>query len=232
MGDGAGEMADADALVEGDGAEPHRPLLLALVQHLPEADVMAAVGALARGLFEREVFAAAEIEQRAHGRVGIGAVEQHAARNFNRRSERHGIGGKPFGRVHRAQDFLFVADQAGIDRVARNVLRGACHHRQRCQPLLVLVVRPERRQHEIGEHGVNERDREHGEQHALQLRVLAGRGMRIGGMVGHGANLARRTRLGRLRLRGRSATASSRGSRRLRLLPPSRTSACPWKSSS
>src|SRR6185437_4419833 len=37
MGDGAGEMTDADALVEGDGAEPDRPLLLALVEHLPEA---------------------------------------------------------------------------------------------------------------------------------------------------------------------------------------------------
>ena len=41
MGHRAGIMAEADALVEGGGAEPNRPLLLALVQHPPQADMAA-----------------------------------------------------------------------------------------------------------------------------------------------------------------------------------------------
>src|SRR5579883_2678122 len=59
MGDGAGEMADADALVEGVGAEPDGAVLLALVQHFPEADMMAAVGAFARRLLECQILAPA-----------------------------------------------------------------------------------------------------------------------------------------------------------------------------
>src|SRR6185437_841837 len=84
MGDGAGEMADADALVEGDGAEPHRPLLLALVEHLPEPHMVAAVGAFASRLLEGEILTTVEIEQGAYGRIVIGAVEQHGACDFNR----------------------------------------------------------------------------------------------------------------------------------------------------
>src|SRR5579871_2980817 len=64
MGDGAGEMADADALVEGNRAEPHRAVFLTLVQHLPEPHMMTAIGALAGRLFKSKVLAAAEVEDR------------------------------------------------------------------------------------------------------------------------------------------------------------------------
>jgi len=95
MGNGAGVVADADAAVVGDGAEPDRPLFLALVEHLPEPHMVAVIGALAVGLFEGEVFVAAEIEQVADRRVTIGPVEQHAADDPRSRIEGHGIGGIP-----------------------------------------------------------------------------------------------------------------------------------------
>ncbi len=192
VGDGPGIMADADAAVEGHGAEPDRPLFLAVVQHLPEPHMMAVIGALAVRLFEREILAAVEIEQRADRRVAVGPVQQHAADDLDRGSQRHGIGGKPAGGRHRAQHVLVVADQADIDRIAGNALRGARHHRQIGEALLVLVMRPQRRQREIGEHGIGEHDRERGQQEALQPRAI-GQGLRfdIVVKVSHGDTLIR-----------------------------------------
>ena len=186
MGDGAGEVADADALVEGDGAEPHRPLLIAAVEHFPEADVMTAIRALAGGLLESEILAAAEIEQRADRRVPVGAVEQHAAGDLDRGFQGDGIGGKPARRVHRAKHFLLVADQPDIDGVAGNALRGARHHRQVGEALLVLVVRPQRRQQQIGDGGVDRDDRKQRQQHALEAGVMMGAELRFVVVGGHG----------------------------------------------
>src|SRR6266446_8996832 len=55
MRDGAGISADADAFVERRIAKPHRALFLALVQHLPEAHMIAMIGAVAIRLFECEI---------------------------------------------------------------------------------------------------------------------------------------------------------------------------------
>ena len=134
VGDGAGIVADADAAIEGRVAKPDRALLLALVQHLPEPHMMAAIGTVAYRLFEGEVLAPAEIEQRADGRVVIGAIEQHAADDLDGRSQRHGIGGIPAGGLHGAEHVEPVADQPDIDRIAGNALRGPRHHRQVARP--------------------------------------------------------------------------------------------------
>src|SRR5260370_5862336 len=72
MGDGAGIVADADASIEGRIAEPDRPLFLALIQHLPEPDMMAALGAVAIGLFERQILVATEIMKAADGCSTVG----------------------------------------------------------------------------------------------------------------------------------------------------------------
>src|SRR4051795_1186748 len=83
VGDGAGIAADTDASIVFYGAEPDRPLFLALVQDLPEAYMMAVIGAVAVRFLECEILAPVEIEQRADRRVAIGAIQQHAAGNLD-----------------------------------------------------------------------------------------------------------------------------------------------------
>src|SRR5258708_4249165 len=73
MRDGAGVSADADAAIERRIAEPDGTLFLALVQHLPEAHMVARICPVADGLFEREILAPVEIKQGAHRRFAIGA---------------------------------------------------------------------------------------------------------------------------------------------------------------
>ncbi len=62
--------------------------------------------------------------------------------------------------MHGADDVALVADQPDIDGIAGNALRGARHHVEAGEALLVLVMGPQRRQHDIGEQDV----RRHGEQ--------------------------------------------------------------------
>jgi hypothetical protein len=112
------------------------------------------------------------IEQVRHRCVLVGAIEQHAADDLDRRAQRHGIGGIPAGRVHGANNVALIADQRDVDGIARNALRGARHHRQFRQSALVLIMRPERGQHDIGKRGVAEQDREHDQQHALEPRMM------------------------------------------------------------
>src|SRR3954452_17832328 len=83
VGDSAGIAADPYAAIIGYGAEPDRPLLLALVQHLPEAHVMAVVGAIADRFLECEILASVEIKQRAHRRLAIRPIQKHAAGNLD-----------------------------------------------------------------------------------------------------------------------------------------------------
>src|SRR5882672_5361439 len=84
VGDGSGVFADANAAIEGRVAEPYRPPFLALVQHLPEADMIAMIGALADRFFERQIFAPAEVIKVADWRILVLAVEQYAADDFDR----------------------------------------------------------------------------------------------------------------------------------------------------
>ncbi len=158
MGDRAGIVADADAAIEGRRAEPDRPLFLALIQHLPVSDVVAAIGAAANRLFERKILAAAKIIEIADRRVFVGTIEQHTADNLDRRFQRDRIGWKPARRVHRADDVLFVADQPDIHGIAGNALPGAGHHRQAGEAFLVLVMGPKRWQDQVGENDVGEQE--------------------------------------------------------------------------
>src|SRR5262249_18705091 len=104
MGDGPGVVADADAAVHRRRTQPHRALLLAFIQHLPEADVVAAVGAGADRFLESEILAPAEIIEIAHRRVLVGTVEQHAADDLDRGFQRDRISRIPAGYMHRAEN--------------------------------------------------------------------------------------------------------------------------------
>ena len=75
--------------------------------------------------------------------------------------------------MHGAENILFIADQADIDRVAGNTLRGQRHHRQRRETLLVFVMGPERRQHQIGGEGICDDREQREQQKALQSRMIA-----------------------------------------------------------
>ena len=50
----------------------------------------------------------------------------------------------------------FGADQSDIDRITRNALGRAGHHRMSRQPLLMLVVSPGERQGDIGDDPVSD----------------------------------------------------------------------------
>src|SRR4051812_39537101 len=97
MGDRSGIGTDADTAVEGGVAEPDRPVFLALVQHLPESDMVTMVGAVADRLLESKILATAKVEQGADRRVPIRAIQQHAADDLDGRAPCHGIGRIPAG---------------------------------------------------------------------------------------------------------------------------------------
>jgi clan AA aspartic protease (TIGR02281 family) len=160
MRDRAGIVADADAAIEGGVAEPHRAILGAFVENLPEADMMTMVGAAADRLLKSEILMPAEIIKFADRRGPVRAIQQYAADDFDRRFECHGIGRIPARRLHRAQNVLVVADQADIDRVAGNALRRSCHHRQARQALLVLVMGPEGREQKVGHEAIADHDQQ------------------------------------------------------------------------
>ena len=117
---------------------------------LPEAHMVAAVGALADRLLEGKVLAAPLVEERADRRVAVGPVEDDAAGDLDAGLERHGVGGIPAGGGKRADRLLLGPDQPDIQRIAGNSVGGDGHHRPAAQPRLVLVMRPEARQHQIG----------------------------------------------------------------------------------
>lgn len=58
--------------------------------------------------------------------------------------------------MHGAQNVGLGADQSDIDRITRNALGRASHHRMSRQPLLMLVVSPGERQGDIGDDPVSD----------------------------------------------------------------------------
>src|SRR5882672_10715895 len=60
--------------------------------------------------------------------------------------------------MHGADHVALVADQAEVDRIAGNALTGERHHRKFGEPLLVLVMSPQRRQDDIGEQPIGAQD--------------------------------------------------------------------------
>ena len=66
------------------------------------------------------------------------------------------------------QHILLIPNHPDIDRIAGNALRGAGHHRQFGKALLVLVVRPQRRQCEIGQQDIDSDGGKREQQRAAQ----------------------------------------------------------------
>jgi hypothetical protein len=97
MGDLAGEAADARVPVEGGIADPQRAAGRVGALVAPEPDMVAAIGAAPHLLLESQVLLAAEDVERADGRVGIGAVQDHALGDLEAAGERDRIGRVPAG---------------------------------------------------------------------------------------------------------------------------------------
>jgi hypothetical protein len=78
MGYLARVMTDAEAVVENGRAEPDREAVLAGVERLPEADVVARPRASAGRLLEGQILTSVLVEQGADRRIEIGSIEQDA----------------------------------------------------------------------------------------------------------------------------------------------------------
>ncbi len=157
MRDLPGVAAHADTYVEGDGAEPDRAPLGPLLEHVPEADMMALVGTAADRLLEGKVLAAALVEEIGDGRIGIGAVEQDALGDARARLQCDGVGRLPARTLERGHDLVLVADKRDIEGIARDALRGVGGHRPAGEARLVLVVGPERGQDDVGQQRIGRR---------------------------------------------------------------------------
>ena len=72
--------------------------------------------------------------------------------------QRDRIGRKPPRVVHRAHHILARSDKPDIERVARNALRGARHHRRRREFRLMLVMAPGQRQDHVSKRHINSDD--------------------------------------------------------------------------
>lgn len=150
MGDGTGVVAQADAAVEAGSAQPERAAVVADGICLPEADVVAPVGAVADGLFESEVLGAAFKQQAADRRIGIGSGEQDALADVDRCPERDGVGRVSAGHGKSVDHLLLGADKSDIDRVAGNALRRMRHHLEALRAEAVLPPGPEFRRGKVG----------------------------------------------------------------------------------
>ena len=147
MRDLAGVVADAGAAIEGRRPEPDRAPGLAALQRLPEAHVVAAVGAVPDRLLEGKVLLASVVEERADRRVAIRAGRRARCRRSRCWSSAslRSAGYQPAAASARIAS-SFAADQPDIHRIAGNAVGGHRHHRPAGQPRLVLVVRPDARQ--------------------------------------------------------------------------------------
>ena len=155
-----GGVAEAGTLIEARAADPHRPIVVGAQLGAPEADVVALSRVRAHFLFECEVLRATEQEEVAHRGLEIGMVEDDAAGDREAAPQRDRVGGLPAGGGKGALDRGLATDQRYVQRIARQPvgpLRHLGHARHRRQ---MLVVAPEARQEEVGEHEVAaDRDR-------------------------------------------------------------------------
>ena len=117
----------ADAAVEARRAEPERRAIGG-VGHLPDPDVMAAVGAFADRLFESEILLAAVKQQGADRRVGIGPIEDHAFADLQAGAPGDRVGRMPARDGESMDELDLGADEADIDRIAGYAVdRGGDH---------------------------------------------------------------------------------------------------------
>ena len=131
-------------------------------------------------------------------RFAIGPVKQNAADNFDARSQRDRIGRIPRGGIHGAENIVSRSDHADIDRIAGNAVRRARYHGEIGKRLLMLVVPPRQRQHDVGQQEIEADDRSRG-------RDDKGSPFDVMGAQLHGWRLfSSRTRLRHLRLSSRT----------------------------
>ena len=118
VGDLSGVMADAESVVEHGRAEPDRQAVIASVERLPEAHVVAGPRAFAVGLLEGQILLAVLVEEGTDRRVQVGPIEQHAADDPHARTQRDRVGGSPPSRVHGAEHVILGALESNINRIA------------------------------------------------------------------------------------------------------------------
>src|SRR5215212_9420963 len=123
MGDLSGISAKSDIAVECCRAEPDVATLGAALQHFPEADMMAMGSARSDRLFECNVLFSILVVQVADRRSLIGSAEDDTLGNLKIALEGKWIGAGPSCRAHRANDFVEIANQSDIQRVARHSCR-------------------------------------------------------------------------------------------------------------
>ena len=149
VGDLAGGVAQADAPVERHGPDPEGHAAPTQVVRLPEPDVVAVAGALARRLLEGEVLLAAEDEEGADRGVGVGPVHQDAAGDPEAAPQGHRVGGVPARVEHGPDQVVLGADQADVERVAGDALGGEGRLGGVFEGRVVLVVPPEGREDQV-----------------------------------------------------------------------------------
>ncbi len=123
---------------------------------------MAARGASAGRLLERQILLAAVEKERVDRRAVIRPAERHAADDLQRRGQSDWVGRRPAGRSHRADHVLLRPFESDVDDVARNALGGDRSRAEICEAGLMLVMAPGERRQEVGEDGIGREDRDGG----------------------------------------------------------------------
>ena len=149
MSDLAGRVAQPDAPVECHGPDPQGDPASAEFLGIPEPDVVALAGAAADRLLEGEVLLPSEDEQVADGRIGVGAIKEHAVGDEETRLRGNRIGGVPAQADHRLDHFLFGSNQADVERVAGDSRGGPRGLGGPSTGGVVLVVPPESRENHV-----------------------------------------------------------------------------------
>src|SRR5215207_1079497 len=159
MSDLSGISAKSDIAVERCRAEPDVATLSASLQHFPETNMVAMGSACTDRLFECNVLFPPLVKQIADRRSLIGAAEDDTLGNFNIALDRKRIGPAPPCCRHRANNFIQIANQSDIQRVARHSCRIAREHGRKRQMRLTLVMAPKGRKQQIsqGDIGKNRR---------------------------------------------------------------------------
>src|SRR5271157_3177965 len=145
----SGPVAQPDAAVECHGPDPERHTASAEFPGIPEPDVVATAGIGAYRLLEGEVLLPPGDEQAADGRIGVGAVTEHAVGDAEARLHGNRSGGVPAGADHGLDQLVFSPDQADVERVAGDALGGPRGLGGTFEGGLVLVVPPESREYHV-----------------------------------------------------------------------------------
>ena len=105
---------------------------------------MAPCGGYSDRALEGDVLGAAVEQQRAHRRGRVGAMQGDAADDLHAGAQRDRIGQRPASRAEGAEQFGLIADQAEIDRIARDPEAGPRDQIVALDELLAFGALPDR----------------------------------------------------------------------------------------